>query len=73
MEGAQSAQKRSAYETKPISEWTERDYIECDYDELTDSEIMVLLIMEPGKPVSRTRLRYIALLYDMLYGRKGDV
>ena len=72
MEGEQSSQMRS-YEMKPISEWTERDYIECDYDEMTDSEIMVLLIMEPGKPVSRTRLRYIALLYDMLYGRKGDV
>lgn len=50
--------------------WTERDYIECDYDEINDSEIMVLLITESGKPVSKTRLKYIALLYDELYGSK---
>lgn len=45
----------------------EQEMIESDYDELSDSEILVLLIMNENKPILKTRLQKVSLLYHELY------
>ncbi len=41
--------------------------IDSDFDELTDSQILVLLIIDENTPFLRTRLQKISLLYHELY------
>ena len=45
----------------------EQQMIDSDYDELSDSEILVLLIIDDKRPVLKTRLQKISLLYHELY------
>lgn len=45
----------------------ESELIELDFDGLSDTDIAVLLMMDEGHPVSRTRLQKTAFLYDRLY------
>lgn len=54
---------------------SEKELIEADYDGLSDSDILVLLIVggDGERPVSKSRLQKIALLYRELYEQKeGD-
>lgn len=53
---------------------SEKELIEADYDGLSDSEILVLLIVggDDGKPVSKSRLQKIAHLYRELYENGVD-
>lgn len=48
----------------------EEDLIEADFDDLSDAEILVLLLIPDGMVVSRTRLQYLAFLYRALYENK---
>lgn len=41
--------------------------IDSDFDELTDSQILVLLIIDENTPFLKTRLQKISLLYHELY------
>ena len=41
--------------------------IDSDYDDLSDSDIIVLLIVDEKRPVLKTRLQKISLLYHELY------
>lgn len=50
----------------------EQDLIEADFDDLSDAEIMVMLLIPDGMFVSRTRLQYLAFLYRSLYENKSD-
>lgn len=50
----------------------EQDLIEADFDDLSDAEIMVMLLIPDGMVVSRTRLQYLAFLYRALYENKRD-
>lgn len=50
----------------------EQDLIEADFDDLSDDEILVLLLIPDGVVVSRTRLQYLAFLYRALYENKRD-
>jgi len=46
---------------------SEEELIDCDYDDLSDSDIIVLLIVDEKRPVSKTRLQKTALLNYELY------
>lgn len=48
----------------------EEDLIEADFDDLSDAEILVMLLIPDGMVVSRTRLQYLAFLYRTLYENK---
>lgn len=48
----------------------EEDLIEADFDDLSDAEILVMLLIPDGIIVSRTRLQYLAFLYRSLYESK---
>lgn len=48
----------------------EQDLIEADFDDLSDAEILVLLLIPDGVVVSRTRLQQLAFLYRALYENK---
>lgn len=48
-------------------EQKERELIEVDFDGLSDSEIMVLLLMDDDGAISMSRLQRLALLYRELY------
>lgn len=48
----------------------EQDLIEADFDDLSDAEILVMLLIPDGMVVSRTRLQYLAFLYRALYEKK---
>lgn len=48
----------------------EKDLIDMDFDDLSDAEILVMLLIPDGMVVSRTRLQYLAFLYRALYGKK---
>lgn len=48
----------------------EEDLIEADFDDLSDAEILVMLLIPDGKVVSRTRLQCLAFLYRALYEKK---
>lgn len=48
----------------------EEDLIEADFDDLSDAEILVLLLIPDGVVVSRTRLQYLAFLYRAMYEKK---
>lgn len=48
----------------------EEDLIEADFDNLSDAEILVMLLIPDGMVVSRTRLQCLAFLYRSLYGKK---
>lgn len=48
----------------------EEDLIEADFDDLSDAEILVMLLIPDGMVVSRTRLQYLAFLYRALYEKK---
>lgn len=50
----------------------EQQMIDSDYDELSDSEIMVLLIIDDTRPVLKTRLQKISLLYHELYDNEKN-
>lgn len=41
--------------------------IESDFDSLTDTEILVLLIIDGSRPVMKTRLQKISLLYQEIF------
>lgn len=45
----------------------EIDMINMDFDELSDSEVLVLLIMDEDEAVFKTRLQKLSLLYHELY------
>lgn len=45
----------------------ENEMINNDYDDLSDSEILVLLIMNEDAPTLKTRLQKLSLLYHELY------
>ena len=49
----------------------EQDLIEADFDDLSDAEILVMLLIPDGVIVSRTRLQYLAFLYRVLYEKRG--
>lgn len=46
---------------------TEKELIETDFDGLSDAEILVMLLMDEERPVSRSRLQRTAYMYDRLY------
>ncbi len=46
---------------------SERELIDSDYDDLSDSDIIVLLIADGKRPVAKTRLQKISLFYHELY------
>lgn len=47
---------------------SEEELIDADYDDLSDSDILVLLFMnEDGIPVSKTRLQKLWVLYNQTY------
>ena len=46
---------------------SEQEMIDSDYDDLSDSDIIVLLIVDEKRPVLKTRLQKISLLYHELY------
>lgn len=48
----------------------EEDLIEADFDDLSDAEILVMLLIPDGMVISRTRLQYLAFLYRALYEKK---
>lgn len=48
----------------------EQDLIEADFDDLSDAEILVMLLIPDGVIISRTRLQYLAFLYRALYESK---
>lgn len=48
----------------------EQDLIEADFDDLSDTEILVMLLIPDGMAVSRTRLQQLAFLYRTLYENK---
>lgn len=51
----------------------EKELIEIDFDELSDAEIKVLLMMnEDGTPISPSRLQRINQLYEELYESKRE-
>ncbi len=45
----------------------EIDLINSDFDELSDSEVLVLLIIDEEKPILKTRLQKLSLIYHELY------
>lgn len=43
---------------------SEAELIDADYDDLSDSDIIVMLMMDPKYgPVSKVRLQYLCCLY----------
>lgn len=51
----------------------EKELIEIDFDELSDAEIKVLLMMnEDGTPISPSRLQRINQLYEELYESRRE-
>ena len=46
---------------------SEEEMIDSDYDDLSDSDIIVLLIVDEKRPVSKTRLQKLSLLYHEFY------
>ena len=46
---------------------TEGELIETDFDGLSDTEVLVMLMMDEERHVSRSRLQRTAFLYDKLY------
>lgn len=50
---------------------SEKEMIDSDYDDLSDSDILVMLIVDNTKPVLKTRLQKISLLYHELYDKKN--
>lgn len=46
---------------------SEEELINLDYDGLSDTDILVLLIVDGVKPVSPSRLQRLAFLYRELY------
>lgn len=50
---------------------SEDEMIDADYDDLSDSDISVLLIVDGKQPVSKNRLQKIAFLYRELYGSRS--
>ena len=46
---------------------SEQEMIDSDYDDLSDSDIIVLLIVDEKRPVLKSRLQKISLLYHELY------
>ena len=42
---------------------SEQELIDSDYDDLSDSDIVVMLIVDGKRPVMKTRLQKISLLY----------
>ena len=52
---------------------SEEEMIDADYDDLSDSDMIVLLFMnEDGTPVSKTRLQQLWVLYHNLYEKNGS-
>lgn len=47
----------------------EEDLIEADFDDLSDAEILVMLLIPDDMVVSRARLQYLSFLYRALYGK----
>ena len=45
----------------------EMEMINADFDEISDTEILVLLMMDNGKSILKTRLQKLSLLYHELY------
>ncbi len=45
----------------------ENEMISNDFDDLSDSEILVLLMMNENSPILKTRLQKLSLLYHELY------
>lgn len=52
---------------------SEKEMIDSDYDDLSDSDIIVLLIVDGKKPVLKTRLQKLSLLYHELYEKKTGI
>lgn len=50
----------------------ESEMISADFDELSDSEVLVLLIMDEDKPILKTRLQKLSLLYHELYDSENN-
>lgn len=53
--------------TKEVNEMDENELIEIDFDEMSDSEVLVLLIIDEDRPILKTRLQKLSLLYHELY------
>ncbi len=51
---------------------SEQEMIDSDYDDLSDSDIIVLLIVDEKRPVLKTRLQKISLLYHELYEKPTE-
>ena len=52
---------------------SEQDLIDSDYDSLSDSDIIVMLILDGDTSVSKTRLQKTSLLYRKLNKKTTDV
>ena len=52
---------------------SEEEMIDSDYDDLSDSDIIVLLIVDEKRPVSKTRLQKLSLLYHELYEKEVNI
>ena len=52
---------------------SEEELIDADYDGLSDSDILVLLLISDGERVSKTRLQKLAFLYRELYEKKTGI
>lgn len=50
----------------------EEELIEADYDSLSDSDILVLLMMNDDSPITATRLQKLALIYRELVKSNGN-
>ena len=49
-------------------QYSDEELIDADYDDLSDADIMVLLLMDPsGKPVSKSRLQRLAYFYRQIH------
>ena len=52
---------------------SEEDMINSDFDDLSDPEILVLLLIDGTRPVLKTRLQKLSLLYHELYEGKTGI
>lgn len=51
----------------------EMEMINADYDEISDSDILVILIMDEEKSILKTRLQKLSLLYHELYDSDENI
>ena len=52
---------------------SEQEMIDSDFDDLSDSDILVMLIIDEKRPVLKTRLQKLSLLYHELYDKTTNV